>query len=184
MLVMISPGWPLLPIAGNQEYMGERRWVFDSIVALTNGLREANTTLYCLDPFRLGETNPFYYQIYLNPVKKVQDAEYPYLGLQVLAQHSGGQVLVTSWDIEGALKKLERATAVSYELTFEGAEGGPVNAYHGLQVKVNRPDASVYTTAGYYANQRIPQVLNRPPKGKGPQAGGATAGPKAAGGNG
>ena len=156
LVLVISPGWPLLPFAGDQEDMAQRNWVFHSIVALTNGLREANITLYSLDPYELGRSDPFYYQTFLKPVAKAGGAEYPYLGLQVLATHTGGLVEVTGRDITGELNTAVRDAAASYELTFQGAPGDGPNAYHALKVKVDQPGVSVRTTAGYYANVQLP----------------------------
>jgi VWFA-related protein len=152
LILVISPGLPLLPRAGDQEDMTQRKWVFDSVVALTNGLREADITLYSLDTYELGRTDPFYYQSFLKPVKKADGAEYPNLGLKVVAMHSGGQAQVTGRDITGELNTTVRDATASYELTFESVPGDGPNEYHALKVMVGRPDVTVPTTAGYYAN--------------------------------
>ncbi|HUN85330.1 MAG TPA: VWA domain-containing protein [Terracidiphilus sp.] len=152
LMLVISPGWPLLPLAGVQEDSKQRNWVFRSVVQFSNGLREGNITLYCLDPFILGRTNPYYYQGYLKPVSVAGNAEYPDLALQVLAEHSGGQVLVMSHDITGELNTAVRDASASYELTFDPAQGDRTNEFHALQVKVDKPGVKVRTTAGYYAH--------------------------------
>lgn len=152
LILVISPGWPFLPLAGVQEDSKQRNWVFHSVVELSNGLREGNITLYCLDPFILGRTNPYYYQGYLKPVSVAGNAEYPDLALQVLAEHSGGQVLMMSHDITGALNTAVRDASASYELTFDAAQGDRTNEFHALQVKVDKPGVKVRTTAGYYAH--------------------------------
>lgn len=154
-LLMISPGWPLLARAGDQEDLAQRKWVFNSIISFTNGLREADITLYSLDTYELGRTDPFYYQTFLKPVKKTDGAEYPNLGLQVLSAHSGGTVQVTGRDITGELNAAVRDAAASYELIFEGVPGDGPNEYHALKVKVDHPEATVRTTAGYYANVQL-----------------------------
>ena len=155
LILVISPGWPMLPAAGDQEDLVQRNWVFNTIVEMTNGLREANITLYALNPFELGRTDPFYYQGYLKPVALAKNAEYPNLALQVFAAHSGGQVLVAGRDIKGELNTAIRDASTSYELTFEGAPGDRPNEYNALQVQVDKPDVKVRTTAGYYANVRL-----------------------------
>lgn len=156
MLLVISPGWPLLPYAGDQSDLKQRTWVFNTLVGLTNGLREGNITLYTLDPFDLGRTNPFYYQSYLKGVAFAKDATYPNLALQVLAEHSGGEVLTTGRDITGELNTAVRDANASYELSFEAAPSTGVDEYHALQVRVDQPNAMVRTTAGYYANAQKP----------------------------
>jgi VWFA-related protein len=151
LILVISPGWPLLPRAGDESDLKQRNWVFNSIVQFTNGLREAKIQLYCLDPFDLGRTNPFYYQGYLKGVAAAKDATYPDLGLQVLAEHSGGQVVINGRDISGELNTAVRDASVSYELSFEAAPGDRPNEYHALQVRVDKPNVKVQTNSGYYA---------------------------------
>ena len=55
MVVFVSPGWPLLIAAGEQSDSKQRTWVFNSVVQMTNLLRASDVTLYCVDPFDLGE---------------------------------------------------------------------------------------------------------------------------------
>jgi VWFA-related protein len=160
MILVISPGWPFLAWAGDQSDLKQRNWVFNSIVQFTNGLREANIQLYCLDPFDLGRRNPFYYQGYLKGVAAVKDATYPDLALQVLAEHSGGQVIINGRDISGELNAAVRDASASYELTFEAAPGDRPNEYHALQVQVDKPDVKVHTNSGYYARTSAELQMN------------------------
>jgi VWFA-related protein len=162
MILVISPGWPLLPIAGDESDLKARNWVFSSIVQFTNGLREAKIELYCLDPFDLGRTNPYYYQDYLKGISAVKDATYPDLALQVLAEHSGGQVIINGKDISGELRAAVRDASTSYELTFERAPGSKANEYHALEVQVDRPKIVVHTVSGYYVRNpaRAPANLH------------------------
>jgi hypothetical protein len=104
----ISPGWPLLPFAGSDESDKQRQWTFHYIVGISNGLRQANLTIYALDPFSLGCTDPFYYQNYLKGVANVNKAEYPYLGLQIFAARWGGWVQTNGMDILGEINKAVR----------------------------------------------------------------------------
>jgi VWFA-related protein len=160
MILVISPGWPLLARAGDESDLKQRNWVFNSIVQFTNGLREANIQLYCLDPFDLGRTNPFYYEGYRKGVSALKDATYPNLALQVLAEHSGGQVIINGRDISGELNTAVRDASVSYELTFEAVPGDRPNEYHALQVQVDKPNITVHTNSGYYARTSAPMQLN------------------------
>ena len=152
MILFISPGWPIFARAGDESDLKQRTWVFNTLVRLTNGLREANITLYTLDPFDLGRTDPFYYQAFLKPVQAVKNAEYPNLALQVLSEHSGGKVLIQGRDITGELNTAVRDANASYELTFAAAPGDRADEYHALQVQVDKPEAVVHTSAGYYAH--------------------------------
>jgi len=148
----ISPGWPMLPWAGVEATDKQRKWTFNALVGLTNGLREARVTLYALDPFQLGRTDPFYYQTFLKPVTSQNKAEYGDLGLQVLAAHSGGLVEVTGMDILGELNTAMRDADACYRLTFEAPPADRRDEYHELRLQVDKPGAQVRTTAGYYAN--------------------------------
>jgi VWFA-related protein len=150
LLLFISPGWPLFAGAGFQEDTKQRTWVFNTLVDLTNGLREAHVALYTLDPFNLGRTNPFYYQNYLKPITKISQAEYPYLGLQVLSEHTGGLVFVTGNDIKGEINRAIQDASAYYALTFASAAPTEKTEYHALQVKVDKPGVTVRTSAGYY----------------------------------
>ena len=152
LILVIGPGWPLLPGAGNEADVKQRTWVFNNIVQFANGLREAHIALYCLDPYDLGRTDPFYYQAFRKGVSAAKNAEYPSLALQVLAEHSGGQVIINGRDIVAELNTAVLDAGASYELTFEGAPGDHPNEYHALQVHIDWPNVIIRTTAGYYAH--------------------------------
>jgi len=150
-VLMISPGWPMLAGAGDQEDMKQRDWVYNTVVQFTNGLRESQITLDCLDPFDIGRSNPFYYQGYLKGISQAKQAEYPNLALQVLSEHSGGQVILNGRDVAGDLNIGVRDAGAGYELTFAAAAGDRPNEYHALQVQVDKPNVKVRTVSGYYA---------------------------------
>jgi hypothetical protein len=81
----------------------------------------------------------------------VNQAEEPYLALQVLSAHSGGLAEVTGMDILGEINTAIRDAEGWYSITFEAPVPDRRNEYHGLQIKVDKPGV-VRTTAGYYAN--------------------------------
>jgi VWFA-related protein len=148
----ISPGWPMLAWAGIDATDKERRWIFNSIVELSNGLREAHVALYTIDPFELGRTDPFSYESYLKGVPNANKAEYADLALQVLAVHSGGTVQVTGMDIKGEINNAVRDANAYYILTFAALPADRTNEYHDLRLQVDKPGTTVRTTTGYYAN--------------------------------
>jgi VWFA-related protein len=150
LLLFISPGWALFARASDYEDLKQRAWVFNSVVQLTNGLREARVTLYTIGPFELGRSNPFYYQSYLKPITKPSQGEYPYLALQVLSEHTGGRVFVNGNDIRGEIDQAVRDAAAWYTLTFDAAPPGPNTEYHALRVQLDKAGLMVRTTAGYY----------------------------------
>jgi len=152
LVFFLSPGWPLLPYAGIDETDKQRQWNFTAVVALTNQLRQSQTTLYSLTPYTLGRSDPFFYKGYLKPVLNADHAEYPDLGLQVLATHSGGLVQTTGMDVLGEINVAMRDANSYYTVTFEAAPGDKQNEYHALDLRTDKPDAAVRTVSGYYAN--------------------------------
>ncbi len=150
MILFISPGWPMIAWAGIDADLNERAWVFNSIVRLSNGLRQGHIALYAVNPLELGGSNPFFYQNYLKAVPDVKHAEYADLSLQVLAVHTGGLVQVRGMDIAGELNNAMRDANSYYTLTFESAPSDDPGDYHGLLVQVDKPDVTVRTTTGYY----------------------------------
>lgn len=151
LVVIIGPGWAMLPFAGVEETDGQRNWVFNTLVRLTNVMLESHIALYSVDPFFLGRTDPFYYEGYLKPVKKVNQAEYPYLSQQVLAEHSGGRALTQGTDIVGGINTALRDAAAYYELAFEAPAADKANEFHALKVQIDKPGITARTVAGYYA---------------------------------
>ncbi|MGB6689440.1 MAG: VWA domain-containing protein [Terracidiphilus sp.] len=156
LVLFISSGWPMLPWAGDQSNTKQRTQVFNIIVELTNQLRAADMVLYCLDPFDLGRTNPYFYQGYLKGVAKVNQAQYADLGLQVIAEHSGGQVIVNGNDIRAEIDAAIRQASTYYTLTFNAAPATGTTDYHALSVKTDKPGLTVRTTAGYYVQGSAP----------------------------
>jgi VWFA-related protein len=148
----ISPGWPMITRASYDATNKELEWTFNSIVELTNGLREAHVELYTIDPLEPGRTDPFYYRSYLKGVSKMNDAEYADLALEVLAAHTGGLVQVTGMDIKGEINNAVRDANAYYTLTFDAPPADRANEYHDLRLQVDKPGTTVRTTSGYYAN--------------------------------
>lgn len=154
LVIVISPGWRLLPMAGVEEDMNQRNWVFNAITQMTSEIQAGHTTLYSVDPLELGYRDPFYYQAYLKPVKKPQQGEYPTLALQVFAVHSGGQALTMGHDVKGQLDAAMRDAGPYYELAFALQGSGEPNEYHEIQVKVNEPGEVARAQAGFYSDVR------------------------------
>jgi VWFA-related protein len=156
LVLFLSPGWPML---FNFE-PDQPKSVFDDIVKISNGLRESCISLYTLDPSTFGNNfqpsgsigRSTSYEGFLKGVTKSGDAHYANLSLQVLSQHSGGQVIIEGNDIEGEISTALRSASGWYDLVFERAPGGRATEYHAIGVTVDKPRVKVYTTAGYYVN--------------------------------
>ena len=151
LIVFISPGWPMLPAASFEASDRQRAWIFDNLVGITNQLRESRISFYSVNPFLLGNGDPFFYRAYLKPVKNIDRAEYPYLAMQVLAEHSGGLALTPGNDIVGGINTAIRDAGIYYELTFTAQTADRNNELHELKVQTARPGVKVRTTAFYYA---------------------------------
>lgn len=163
LMLVLSPGWPMLPMASVQQTTRQRQWVFNALVGLTTGLREAHIALYCLDPFELGLRDPFMYKSYLKPVRRPENAEIPEIALQVLAEHSGGRVLIKGRDVLGEINAAARDATAYYQLTFDPPTPEHPNEYHDLHVSVDKADAAVLTSAGYYAEPTPVGAKTTPP---------------------
>jgi VWFA-related protein len=150
LVLIIGSGWPMFAETSMYADTRQRTWIFNAIVHLTNRLREANITLYCLDPFNLGRTNPFFYEGYRKAVTKIDQAQYPNLSLQVLAEHSGGLVIVNGNDIREEINTAVRDASSYYEIRFAAAHSADKTQYHALKIEVDKPGLVVRTTAGYY----------------------------------
>jgi hypothetical protein len=72
--------------------------------------------------------------------------------LQVLSEHSGGQVIIGGNDIKAEINAVLRSAADSYTLVFERAPGGRATEYHAIRVTIDKPAVKVHTTAGYYVS--------------------------------
>lgn len=147
LILFLSPGWPML---FNYE-PDQRKGIFDEIVNISNGLRESCISLYALTPSSSGSTLSSY-DSFLKGVTKIADAQYADLSLQVLSEHSGGQVFIGGNDMKAEINTVLRSASAWYNLAFERAPGGRATEYHALRVTVDKPGLKVSTTAGYYVN--------------------------------
>ena len=153
LVIWVGPGWPLLSGSSDTTEQ-DRRHYFDWIVDLTTGLRTAHITLYSVAPLNLmPETaqNAFLYKTYLKGVESPKQADSQNLALQVLATHSGGQVLSKSGNLSAQLMRCIADANSYYEISFEASSTEQARAYHAIAVKTNQAKAEVRTLTSYYA---------------------------------
>lgn len=148
LVLFLSPGWPVLSYAARDMDTEHRKQIFHDIVAMTNALRRANVTLYCLEPT---EQDTFFYDSFLKPVTKAYDADYSSVALQVLATHTGGKVITDGNDIKGEINSAVADASGYYEMSFQVSAVDESIEYHAITVKVEKPWLKVRTTAGYYS---------------------------------
>jgi VWFA-related protein len=165
-VIWISPGWPLLSGPGVDLNPSQFAPLFNQVVAISTELRQSNIIVDAVNPLGAAENvgQVTYYENFLHAPRKLGEVQLGDVGLQVIAQQSGGMVLNSSNDIAGLIQRAVALSKGGYELTFTPAPGEHNNEYHELQLKVRRPGLAVHTTAGYYARpvfspppQRVPQ---------------------------
>ena len=154
LLVWISPGWAYLSGPNVQLSSKDQQGIFNTVVGLANGLRQARITLFSVDPLGTADAvgvRTTYYESFLKGVKKADKVQIGNLSLQVLADQSGGLVLNGSNDAAGEIAKCVADASAYYELAFAGLPGDGPNEYHALEVKVDKPGLKTRTHYGYYA---------------------------------
>jgi VWFA-related protein len=152
LIFWISPGWPLLTGPSVQLDSKQQQRLFAAIVQTSTELREAQITIYNINPLGATENtlHTFYYQEFVKGVTKPQQVNVANLSLQVLAEQTGGLVLNANNDISAMLEQAFRDADAWYEISFQPAASEP-NEYHHLEVKVDKPGLIARTRQGYYA---------------------------------
>jgi VWFA-related protein len=153
LLLWVSPGWPIPPTPAIDLGSKEKQNVFDTIVAVSGLLRVARITVYSIDPIGTADAGGFnsnLYRQYLNEIKEAGQSEVGNLALQVIATQSGGRVLVGSNDLSGELTSCIEDANAYYMLTFDPPHADHPNAYHRLEVKINKSGLKVRTLTTYY----------------------------------
>jgi VWFA-related protein len=167
LLLWMGPGWPLLAGVRSATPSAENSVrYYSSIVAATTSLRRAQITLYSVAPLNLYHDNgqsAFVYKDYLKGVTTPNQADSPYLGVQVLATHSGGLVLNKSGDLPSQIDRCLADADWYYEVTFDASTGNDLGEYRSIEVRVDRPGVSVRTNNAYYAGPAQNTGLPTPP---------------------
>ena len=154
LVVWIGPGWPIFDnpnvILGTQQ----QRHFFSGVVGLSTLLRVAGVTLYSVDPLGpldAGSERTFLWESFTKPVTKSGRANPGNLALQVFAVHSGGTVQAGSNDINGSIARCAADATAWYSLAFDAQKADSPNAWHDVELKVDKPGVKVRTENGYYA---------------------------------
>lgn len=159
-VVWISPGWPLLSGPRVELTSKQQQGLFNSIVALSDGLRRARITLDDVDPLGTADAGGFRtsgYVQFLKGVRKAGQVQFGNLALQVLAAQSGGRVLNSSNDVAGEIAACDADANAFYVLSFDGLPGDGPNEYHAIEIKIDKPGLTARTRSGYYAQPENPQ---------------------------
>ncbi len=155
LMIWFSPGWPFLSGPGVELTRKEGEQLFHSIVAQSTAMREANVTLYSIDPIgavEAGTLRTSYYEQFVKGIASPGQVQPANLSLQVLAVQSGGRVFNASNDLIAAMAACVDDAKSFYSISFEAARADQPNEYHTLTVKVDKPGLKVRTRSGYYAH--------------------------------
>jgi VWFA-related protein len=152
-ILWVSPGWPLLSGPGVYLDAKQQNQLFATVVDLSTQLRQANVTLYNINPIGAAESvgRTFYYQDFVKGVAKPGKVQVGDLSLQVLAIQSGGLVLNGSNSITALLEQCMADTEAYYQLSFFPAPSDHRDEYHHIEVQVAKPGLIARTRDGYYS---------------------------------
>lgn len=153
-IIWISPGWPIL--SGPRITLTEKdaKGVFSSIVNFSTALRQADITLYSVDPLGLADSGGLrttYYQEFLKGVTGPNRVDIGNLALQVIATQSGGQVSYGNNSVVAGIDRSLADLSAYYVLTMNAAPADKANEYHAIEVKVATPGLTARTRTAYYA---------------------------------
>lgn len=154
LLIWLGPGWALFDSPDSLMVQSQQTFWMRMIVGLSSGLLNGRITLESVDPLGMqdGAFNlATRWQAFLKPVRKQSDAWWADLSLQVLATQSGGQVLYSSNDAAGEIAACAQDAADFYAIRFDAQTGDKPDAWHDVEVRVDRPGVVVRTSKGYYA---------------------------------
>lgn len=154
LMIWLSAGWPLLSGPEIQLSRENQSQLFQSIVEISSELRQSRVTLYSIDASGLadaGGPRTFYYKEFLKGVTSPSRVLPGNLGLQVIAEQSGGKVVTSTNDLAGAIEQCAADAGSFYVLSFNAAPAEQANEYHSLTVKIDRSGSTARTRAGYYA---------------------------------
>lgn len=150
LLVWVGPGWPMLDRPSDGYTEKQQRRNFDGIVELTTALRNARISVYSVAPMGASGANPIQYKKFLSPVEKYQDAEAGNLGLKVLVTQTGGRILGPNNNLADQIGQCIEDANAFYRISFDPPATEHADEYHDLKVVVDRPDALVRTSTGFY----------------------------------
>jgi VWFA-related protein len=154
LVIWISPGWPLFDGPNVELTDKQERWYMDLIMDMSSRMREAEVTMDVADPSGAGRSlQASRWQAFLKPVKKWDHAAPGYVGLQVLAMQSGGQVVFSSNGLTGELLQCASDATSWYSMAIAEQPGEKGNVFRDVQVKVNHPGVTVRARNGYYVGK-------------------------------
>ncbi|HZD77007.1 MAG TPA: VWA domain-containing protein, partial [Acidobacteriaceae bacterium] len=135
-----------------------RQSQFNTIVEMTQQLREARVTLYnidAIDPGSRAQLRADYYKEFLKGVTSARRVDSGALSLPVFAVHTGGRVNEASSDLSTLLNGCIAEARFYYTLSFDPPRADHTDEYHDLAVKLDKPGMIARTNTGYYAEPSL-----------------------------
>jgi VWFA-related protein len=150
-IVWVAPAGLLIFGPKNMLDSKLEQQVFGNIVDTSTQLREAQITLYSVNPLGTAEVGASYWRgAYLKGVSKPSQVQMGDLALGVIATQSGGLALNSSNDIAAQLQECIADAGAYYEISFVPPLSDRPNEYHQLEVHVAKPGLTARTRQGYY----------------------------------
>ncbi|MGB8539990.1 MAG: VWA domain-containing protein [Acidobacteriaceae bacterium] len=137
--VWIGPGWPV-----KHGDIG-----FDEATELSTRLWEARITLDNVNAWPNPDRS-FNYNDYLEAPRSQKEMRPAKLALQVIATHTGGQVLDSSADLDREIERCVEEERSFYTFTFNPPHTDRIDEFHDLRVQIDRPAVMVRAPMGYY----------------------------------
>jgi VWFA-related protein len=152
LLIWVGPGWPMLDSNNFSFSDKDQRRYFESIVELTNKLREARAAVYSVAPENVASDGQrrFLYQDFLKGVPSPRKTDTGNLALKVLVQHSGGRILGPDNNLAEQINACIAEANAFYTISFNPPHADHADEYHDLKVQVSQPGVTTRTTTGYY----------------------------------
>ena len=166
LLIWMGPGWRT---RYNSAFKGrDRQLLFNTIVQVTNRLREARVAVY-----NVSSDNPITnvdgvgfndggddlsaiatilnYQSFLKPVRYPEHAVPPNLDLKVFAIHTGGRILGPDNDLVRQIDECIQDASTFYRIAFDPPRAEHLDEYHELKIQLRQRGLTVRTYYGYYS---------------------------------
>jgi len=152
LLIWVGPGWPMLNSNSFSFSDKDQRQYFDTIVELTNKLREARMAVYSVAPENVESDGRrrFMYQDFLKGVPSPRKADTGNLALKVLVLHSSGRILGPDNNLAEQINTSITEANAFYTISFNPPHAEHADDYHDLKVQVSQPGLTTRTTSGYY----------------------------------
>jgi VWFA-related protein len=156
MVIWVSPGWPMLNVRRVDLSGNQANALFGALSYTSTSLRQAQITLYSVDPMGMSNVDVSRVASYRDFLKgvtgpnQVQPAD---LALQVFATQTGGQVIYGNSSIVEGLNHCIADLDSYYSLTIEAAPSDRPNTYHSLEIKMIPKGLQTRSQTGYYTQQ-------------------------------